>query len=303
MKIRRLIYCLVVTVAFLLVSMNYGGLIQSPIQREAVAGERTKLYLVSTGPGDADLITVRGMKAIKDADLIVCSKRSQEKFASYLKGKEIFDTSRFYKSSRKDYKDLTEKELKERREEFRKRRKEIEKAVRQAIKKGKTAAILQGADPFIYQGGGQACEQYDDLNPVVIPGLSSFNAANAALGRTVTSGEHTHSVILTMPGWSKRKEGPAHMDTIESLATHRATMAIFMNRDLKNLMARLSTYYPPQTPIGIVVYAGYKEKERVIKGTIETIVDKVGSEKLPFEHLIYVGDFLTNRYDRSNKGK
>ena len=293
-----MIYCLVAMAVFLFVFINYGGLVQAPIQGQAMAGEKARLYLVSTGPGDADLITVRGMKAIADADLIVCSKRAREKFASYLRGKEIFDTSRFYKHSRKNYKDLTEEELEKRRKESRKRRNKIAKAVRQAIKKGKTAAILQGADPFIYQGGGRACEQYADLNPVVIPGLSSFNVANAALGRTVTSGEDTHSVILTMPEWSKRKKGSAHMDTIESLATHRATMAIFMNRDLKNLMARLSTYYPPQTPIGIVVYAGYKEKERVIRGTIETIVDKVGDEKLPFEHLIYVGNFLTNQYDK-----
>ena len=295
MKVKRLIYSLAAAALFLSVFMNYGGLIQAPIQ--ALAGEKARLYLVSTGHGDADLITLRGLKAIEDADLIACSKRAQEKFASYLKGKDILDTSRFYKSSRKDYKDLTEEELKSRRKESRKRRDEIAKAVRQAIRKGKKVAVLQGADPFIYSGGGRKCEQYADLNPVVIPGLSSFNAANAALGRTVTSGEDTHSVILTVPR-QYREQRTVHMDTIESLATHRATMAIFMNRDLKNLMARLSTYYPPQTPIAIVVYAGYKEKERVIKGTIETIVAKVGSEKLPFEHLIYVGNFLTNQYDK-----
>ena len=46
------------------------------------------------------------------------------------------------------------------------------------------------------------------------------------------------------------------------------------------------------TPVAIVVYAGYKEKEKVIKGTLKNIAGKVDNEKLPFEHLIHVGIFL-----------
>ncbi len=48
--------------------------------------------LLVLGPGDADLITLRGLKTIEDADLIVCSKRAQEKFAPYLEGKELLDS-------------------------------------------------------------------------------------------------------------------------------------------------------------------------------------------------------------------
>ena len=111
MKIRKSIYCLVVTLTFLVIFLEYGCSARTSIRWETKAGEKVKFYLVGIGPGDADLITLRGLKAIEDADLIVCSKRAQEKFAAYLRGKEIFDTSRLYKSSRKDYIDLTEEEL------------------------------------------------------------------------------------------------------------------------------------------------------------------------------------------------
>ena len=275
----------------LVIFLEYGCSARTSTRGETKTEEKVKFYLVGIGPGDADLITLRGLRAIEDADLIVCSKRAQEKFASYLKGKDIFGTSRFL-SSRKDYIDLTEKELKKRREEFRKLRNEIAKAVRQAIKKGKTVAILQGADPFIYGGGGRACERYADLNPVVIPGLSSFNAANAALAKNVTRTKPTNSVILTTG------ESPVSYThkVIEDLAVHKATMVIYMPKDLKDLVVRLSTHYPPQSSIAIVSCAGYKEKERVIKGTLEDILDKIGDEKKLRPYLVYVGNFLAHRY-------
>jgi precorrin-4/cobalt-precorrin-4 C11-methyltransferase len=70
-------------------------------------------------------------------------------------------------------------------------------------------------------------------------------------------------------------------------------MVIFtMHTIFKNLVEKLKTHYPPQTPIAVVVYAGYKEKERVIKGRLNTILELVGEEKFPFEHLVYVGDFM-----------
>jgi len=64
---------------------------------------------------------------------------------------------------------------------------------------------------------------------------------------------------------------------------------------------KLKTHYPPQTPIAIVLYAGYREKEKIIQGTLDTILEKTKGEKLPFEHLIYVGDFITNRYKTADK--
>ena len=64
-----------------------------------------------------------------------------------------------------------------------------------------------------------------------------------------------------------------------------------------NLMNAISIRILPrfQTPIAVVVYAGYKKKERVIKGRLNTILKLVGDEKFPFEHLVYVGDFLDQK--------
>jgi len=104
----------------------------------------------------------------------------------------------------------------------------------------------------------------------------------------------THSVILTAAFMREEYGGP---DSIEKLARHHATMVFFtMFLDLEKVVRKLKSHYPPDTPIAIVLFAGYRDKQRIIHGTLDTIMEKTKGEKLPFEHLIYVGDFLTNRY-------
>jgi len=249
-------------------------------------------YLVSVGVGDGDLITVRAINTIKKSDVIVCRQKTKEKLAEYLKGKEFLDSSMGRRYSKKDRSKLKDEEKKARSEERRKRREKLVSKIRSQIDRGKTVSVLDSGDPLIYGPKAWYLEEFKDLNPIVIPGVSCFNAANAALCKSITSGKETHSVVLT----SGRD--------IEKMSGHHPTMVIFtMKTKFKDLITKLKKSYPPQCPIAIVVYAGYKEKERVIEGTLESIMDKVGDEKLPFEHLIYVGDFLTNRYDRANKEK
>jgi precorrin-4 methylase len=289
MKIKRLIYCLMVT-AFLVISLKHVCLAQTSVQGQEIIKEKPKFYFVGMGPGDADLITLRGLKAIKDADLIFCSKKAQEKFAPYLEGKELLVGSS-YRLSRhygKGCSKLKGKELEEC-EHYTNKRNKLIKKIRQAIGEGKTVAVLGSGDPFIYGPAVWFLEEFADLDPVVVPGLSSFNAANAALAKNVTSNKPTKSVILTI-GYS-----PESRKTIENLAVHKATMVVYMPRDLKDMVERLSAHYPPQTPIALVSYAGYKEKEKVIKGTLKTILDKIGDEKELKLYLLYVGDFLKYR--------
>ena len=121
--------------------------------------------------------------------------------------------------------------------------------------------------------------------------MSCFNAANAALRRGVTTSENTKSVILTAADW------PGKTDTIAKLSVHGTTMVVFtMKAQFSEFIEKLSIHYPPETPVAIVKHAGYADKEEVIQSTLGTVLDRVGDEKLPFEYLLYVGEFLTHRY-------
>ena len=259
--------------------------------------ESPKLYLVGAGPGDPDLITLRAIKAIEQADVLFCFESFRDKFAPYLKGKEVhYGFWRLFPYYGQDPAKL-EGEERQRCEQMAERRNEFIGIIRQAVDQGKTVAILDSGDPLIYGPYAWCLEEFEDLDPVVVPGLSCFNAANAALRRGITNSESTKSVILTAADW------PGKTDTIDRLSVHRSTMVLFtMRTDFREFIDKLSINLPPETPVAVVKHAGYAEKEEVIQATLGTILDKVGDERLPFEYLIYVGDFLTFRHKKGGGG-
>jgi precorrin-4/cobalt-precorrin-4 C11-methyltransferase len=259
------------------------------------AGEGTgQLYLVGVGPGDPDLITLRALDVMKKADLAFCSPGVGERFARYLEGKDV--VGGYWRLFPYYGQDPGELEGQQRREceQIARRREAFIGRVRRAIEQGKRVAILDSGDPLIYGPWAWCLEEFEDLDPVVVPGLSCFNAANAALGRGVTTSDSTKSVILTATDW------PGKTDTIDKLSVHHATMVLFtMRAEFKEFIDKLSVNYPPETPVAVVKHAGYADREEVIQATLGTILDRIDEEKLPFEYLIYVGDFLGHRYKKS----
>jgi precorrin-4/cobalt-precorrin-4 C11-methyltransferase len=264
----------------------------------AAPDEKTRLYLVSVGNGDPDNITLRAVNIIMDSDIVFCNKRTRDKFPVLLMGKEIHDPGfgifavygkspeEGRKNKRFDY------------DETMARYEEISRIIREAVTNGKTVSILDSGDPTIYGPNMWYMEAFEDLNPEIIPGVSCFNAANAALKKGVTTGIKAHSVILTATFGREGYDGP---DSVENLAKNQSTMAFFtMFMDMAKVIDQLKTHYPPDTPVAIVQHAGYREKERVIHGALDTILNRIEGDDVDFEYMLYVGDFLTNRY---NKGK
>jgi len=249
------------------------------------ASGKGKFFLVGVGPGDADLITLRGLKIIESADLIFAHQRLKDKFQDVLSGKEVLTGyHRLFPFYGKKCSDVT-KAQKSRElmscEDYHKKQEEFAALVRVAVAEGKTVAMLDSGDPLVYGPCSWSLTELHDLETEVVPGLSCFNAANAALMAGVTEGKISHSVILAS-GWS-----------VEEMAVHQSTMVLFtMRTEFKKFIDSLSTHYPSDTPVAIVFSAGYAKKEQVMHGTLGTIQGQVGTGRLPFEYLLYVGDFL-----------
>jgi precorrin-4 methylase len=101
-------------------------------------------------------------------------------------------------------------------------------------------------------------------------------------------------VILTSADW------PGTTDTIEKLSVHQTTMVLFtMMTEFEEFIRKLSVNYPTETPVAVVKHAGCAGKEEVVQATLGTILDRVAPDQLPFEYLIYVGEFLTHRHKDS----
>ncbi len=251
---------------------------------------RGRYFLVGVGPGDPDLASLRALQVIEEADLVFAHPRIGERFAAQLAGKTVMEGyHRLFPFYGRKCSQLTEAERSREDmscEEYHRKRAELSAMVRKAVAEGKTVAMLDNGDPMIYGPCSWTLTELRDLGPRVVPGLSSFNAANAALAKSVTDGAGSHSVLLAS-GWS-----------VDEMAVHQSTMVLFtMRTEFRKFIDSLSRHYPPETPVAIVSNAGYPQKESVTRGELGTIWSQVGGEgKLPFEHLLYVGDFLAPRH-------
>ena len=153
--------------------------------------------------------------------------------------------------------------------------------VREMVAAGKTLAFADAGDPTIYCPWSWVLERFADLSPAIVPGLSSFNAGNAALRRSIT--RHSGSILLTAGD---------NLGAPDANGRLKTTLVIFTQRaKLQDVLPRLAARYPADTPIAVVCEASYVS-EKVVTGTLNTILKKLGDTKLPHLYLIYAGDGL-----------
>src|SRR5690606_1694963 len=129
-------------------------------------------------------------KTIQQADIVFASPSRQALFADLLAGKQLYDVGHgmFTPMQRRNMSEADANAL----EAF------TRDTIRGAIATGKTVAILDYGDPAVYGPQSGFMHEFRDLSPTVIPGISSFNAANAALATDITDGLESQSVTLTI---------------------------------------------------------------------------------------------------------
>ncbi|MDD3367877.1 MAG: precorrin-4 C(11)-methyltransferase [Lachnospiraceae bacterium] len=235
------------------------------------------VYFVGAGCGAADLITVRGMRLLKQAQIII--------YAGSLVNPELLsyasDNCEIHNSAL-----LTLEEV-------------IDLMV-QAHEEHKDVVRLHTGDPSLY---GAVREQMDELDKQGIsyescPGVSACFGAAASLNLEFTLPEVSQTLILTrLEGKTKVPE----WEKIEDLAAHKASMAIYLSTGmLEKLSAKLvSGGYPLETPAAIVYKATWPEEKSCLC-TIETLAQTAERENITKTAVILIGDCLTHsKYERS----
>lgn len=234
------------------------------------------VHFVGAGPGATDLITVRGQELLKEADIII--------YAGSLVNKDHLDIA----------KPTCEK--------FNSASMSLEEVIavmKRAEAEGKMLVRLHTGDPSIY---GAIREQMDVLDREgidfdIVPGVSSFCGAAAALEAEYTLPNVSQTVIITrMAG---RTPVPEKED-IKLLASHQATMAIFLSTGMVDKLAEelIEGGYPPDTKAAIVYKATWPD-QAVFRGTIEDLPKIAKDNNLRKTALILVGNFLGDEYERS----
>ena len=252
----------------------------------AVAAKTTsthgKVYLVGMGPGDAELVTFKAAKALKEADCVFCFRYLEDEVARYAAAEKITVASpvlvgRVCGRNPADLPPEMRKELEQGKEELGR----FTAKVRSLVAAGKTLVFADAGDPTVYCPWSWITEEFADLQPVVVPGLSSFNAANAALGQSVT--RNSGPVLISAGGDLGTPDKDGRLKTTLVLFTHRGK--------LKEVAPRLQARYPADTPVAVVCEASYPT-QRVVWATLGTVLEKTAGQPLPHLYLVYVGDGL-----------
>jgi len=234
------------------------------------------VHFVGAGPGDKELITLKGYKLLSSADIVI--------YAGSLVNPELLDYckegSEIHNSASMDLQEIID-------------------VMKYGIENNKSVVRLQTGDFSIY---GSIREQVEELNKLSIefdctPGVSSFLGAASAIGVEYTVPEVSQSVVITrMEG---RTPVPAK-ESLESFAKHQTSMVIFLSvQEIEKVVTKLvDGGYPIETPVA-VVYKATWEDEKVIKGTLKNIADLVKENNINKTALIMVGNFLGDQYYNS----
>ena len=233
------------------------------------------IHFVGAGSGAPDLITVRGWKLLKEADVII--------YAGSLVNPALLDDR---------------KEDCQVHDSARMTLEEVLAVMEQAEKEGKTTVRLHTGDPCLY---GAIREQMDALDERNIsydycPGVSSFCGAAAALNLEYTLPDVSQSVIITrMAGRTPVPE----REEIASFAAHHTTMVIFLSTGmLKKLSERLiAGGYEPETPAAIVYKATWEDEKKVLC-TVAELAKAAEDNQITKTALIIVGDVVSHSHYR-----
>lgn len=231
---------------------------------------------VGAGPGAEDLITVRGQKLIRVADVII--------YAGSLVNpgllKEAKADCRIYNSA---YMTLEE----------------VISVMQEAENKGLMTVRLHTGDPSVY---GAIREQMDELKSrgigyAVCPGVSSFFGAAASLGIEYTLPQVSQSVIITR---AEGRTAVPERESLKSLAAHHSTMVLFLSSSLSEKIKKelMEGGMSKDTPVAVVYKATWPDEKKFYT-TLGELPETMKNENITKTALIIVGDVLGEHYEKS----
>ena len=222
----------------------------------------SKVYFVGAGPGDPELITVKGRRLIEEADLVI--------YAGSLVNPELLNglKAELVDSSQLSLERTTELML-------------------HALRLGRRVVRLHSGDPSLY---GAILEQMQPLEAAgvdveVVPGVSSLFAASAALKTQLTLKGVSESLIITRPVGTTLEQ-----DELASLSKHGSTMAIFLGTDKIREVTK-SLKLPEETPVAVIFHASWPD-QRVLVGNLQNIADQVEKAGINRSAMILVGNVV-----------
>mgnify|MGYP006421121393 CR=1 FL=1 len=234
-----------------------------------------KVYFIGAGPGDPELITVKGKRIIESSGYCI--------YAGSLVNKDILN---YCSDSTKIY-DSASMALDE-----------IIKVMEEANDKNVDVARVHTGDPSIYGAIQEQMSELDkrEIDYEVVPGVSSFLAAASALKQELTLPGVSQTIIIT------RIEGRTPVpetEKLEVLSKTKATLCIFLSvKEIKRVAEILKPAYGNDCPVAIVYKASWSD-EKIINSDLDNVVDATIQNDIKKTAMIIVGEVLSRNFEYS----
>lgn len=228
-----------------------------------------KVFFVGAGPGDPELLTIKAKRMLENCRICI--------YAGSLVSREVVDLM----PADAEKFDSAEMNLEE-----------TTAVCKDAQARGIDVVRLHSGDPSIY---GAIREQMNELDAIgieyeVVPGVSSFQAAAAALRTELTAPEISQTIILTRT--SGRTPMPQEQE-LEKLAQTRSTLCIFLSiHKIREVAQTLADYYGIDCPAAVVHRASWPD-QRIFEGTLADIADKIEEAGIKSTAMVIVGPALS----------
>jgi precorrin-4 C11-methyltransferase len=241
------------------------------VAENATTARRGHIEIVGAGPGDPDLISVRGREFLQQADLVL--------YAGSLVPREVTACAKPSATVCSSASMTLEEQF---------------ELMRGAYDRGGLVVRLHTGDPCIY-GAIQEQMNYFDRHRMsyhITPGISSFQAAAAELRSQFTIPEKVQTIVLT------RGEGRTPMpprERLGELARSRSTMCIFLSAGIAGeVQEQLLEHYPPETPVAVCHHLTWPD-QRIWRGELRNLAEIVDDNGLTLTTMIVVGEAIGNR--------
>ena len=237
------------------------------------------VYLVGAGPGDEDLMTRKGLRLLREADVVVYDNLASSSLLNEVRD----DAELIYAGKRSSNHHLKQYETNE-------------LLVKLALE-GKNVVRLKGGDPYIFGRGGEEGQELREagVDFEVVPGISSSYSVPAYCGIPVTHRDFASSFHVITGHEGNHKNGVSVLN-YETLAKEEGTLIFLMGlKNLPNIVASLiENGKDPATPVG-VLQEGTTARQRVATGTLADIVEVVKREGIKTPAITVVGDVVSLR--------
>lgn len=239
--------------------------------------ETGKVYIVGAGPGDPDLITIKGLRAIQAADVILYDRLIDDEMLTHVKtAAELI-----YCGKRPNVHTFKQET--------------INRFLIKHAKNGKVVTRLKGGDPFVFGRGGEEAEALAKHRVPfeIVPGITSGIAVPAYAGIPMTHRDYSGSFAFITGHRRSPESEDIHW---KSLAEGIDTIAIYMG--VKNLPficeQLLHNGRDEKTPVA-VIHWGTISKQQTVTGTLYNIVEKAKQHKIKNPSMIVIGEVVKLR--------